>query len=190
MKTKFITISLLLALNFSAQATLYTYSGGDAVIPDNNTIGLAESLSVSGLNVSISAATLIFTLAGGSGTDLAGYLRLGNLSGSPSYSLTSLVQADPTISSSGVLFTVDVSSFFSGYNPNDTWTLFFADTVSGDTTTLNGGWSLDITAVPEPVNVALAIFGVALLGTGVARWRSSSTPAASRTRTTDISIHG
>jgi len=40
------------------------------------------------------------------------------------------------------------------------WTLFFADLSGGDgtnVTTLNG-WSLDITAVPEPVNMALGTF--------------------------------
>ena len=41
-------------------------------------------------------------------------------------------------------------------NPNGTWTIFFADLSSGETSTLNS-WSLDITAVPEPVNVALGI---------------------------------
>lgn len=54
-------------------------------------------------------------------------------------------------------------------NLNDTWTLFFADGVNGDQTTLNG-WSLDITAVPEPVNVVMGIFGVVLVGTGAVRW--------------------
>ena len=47
---------------------------------------------------------------------------------------------------------------FNGKNPNGTWTMYFADLSAGDTSTLEG-WSLDITAVPEPVNVALAIFG-------------------------------
>jgi hypothetical protein len=60
---------------------------------------------------------------------------------------------------------------YNGLNPNGNWTIFFADMASG------GGsgpsslvtWSLDITAVPEPVNVALGIFGgLAVLG-GVCR---------------------
>lgn len=49
-----------------------------------------------------------------------------------------------------------------GTNPNGTWSLFFADLSAGDVSTLKG-WSLDITAVPEPVNAALAVFG-GLLG--------------------------
>jgi hypothetical protein len=44
-----------------------------------------------------------------------------------------------------------------------------------DTTTLNG-WSLDITAVPEPVNVALGIFAglagvVGLARLAVRKWQ-------------------
>jgi subtilisin-like proprotein convertase family protein len=54
--------------------------------------------------------------------------------------------------------TVTLDGGFGGLNPNGTWTLFFADLSGGDTSTLQG-WSMDITAVPEPVNVALAIFG-------------------------------
>jgi hypothetical protein len=46
---------------------------------------------------------------------------------------------------------------FNGLNPNGTWTLFLADLSYGETSTLVS-WSLDITAVPEPVNVALGIF--------------------------------
>jgi hypothetical protein len=54
---------------------------------------------------------------------------------------------------------VDVSSAVTGQDPNNTWTLFFADQSTGGTTTLNNGWSLDIEAVPEPVNLAVGIFG-------------------------------
>lgn len=152
MKIKFCTTNLLLALSLSAQADMVPFNAppAPAVIPDNNTLGLTETLSVSGESFS-SDVMLSFTLAGGSGTDLSGYLRLGNLATSPSYGLTSLVQADPTISSSGVTFNVDVSSDpeFTGQDPNNTWTLFFADTSAGDTTTFVNG-SLNITAIPEP----------------------------------------
>ena len=67
-------------------------------------------------------------------------------------------------------YTADGGSLasFNGVDPNGTWTLFFADQAGGNTSTLNG-WSLDITAVPEPVNVALGIFAVGVVGFGVAR---------------------
>ena len=41
-------------------------------------------------------------------------------------------------------------------DPNGTWSLFFADLSQGSQSTLVG-WSLDITAVPEPVNLALVL---------------------------------
>lgn len=51
---------------------------------------------------------------------------------------------------------------------NGTWTLFLADMSGGDVMTLNG-WSLDITAVPEPSTWALIIFGAVAAGTVVIR---------------------
>jgi hypothetical protein len=48
---------------------------------------------------------------------------------------------------------------FGGKNPNGTWTLFFADMSAGSMATLED-WSVGITAVPEPVNVALVWFAV------------------------------
>ena len=57
-------------------------------------------------------------------------------------------------------------SSFIGQNPNGDWTLFFADMAALSESTVNG-FSVDvIAAVPEPVNVALAVFAGfgALLG--------------------------
>jgi subtilisin-like proprotein convertase family protein len=56
---------------------------------------------------------------------------------------------------------------FNGKDPNGTWTLFFADMSSGAQSTL-ASWNLVITAVPEPTNVALAVFSgvVALVAIG------------------------
>jgi hypothetical protein len=55
-----------------------------------------------------------------------------------------------------------------GRTINGTWTLFLADMSGGSTMTLNG-WSLDITAVPEPATWALIIFGTVAGGTVVVR---------------------
>jgi len=45
-------------------------------------------------------------------------------------------------------------------DPNGVWTIFFADMASsgGSSTSTLVSWSLDVTAVPEPVTVALVIF--------------------------------
>jgi hypothetical protein len=54
---------------------------------------------------------------------------------------------------------VDFGSY-NGMNPNGTWTLFFADLSAGSQSQLES-WTLNISAstVPEPVNVALVVFG-------------------------------
>lgn len=49
-------------------------------------------------------------------------------------------------------------SSFNGVDANGDWTLFMADTVTGDQMTLNG-WSLSIQGVPEPSTAILAGIG-------------------------------
>src|SRR6266571_5242627 len=70
--------------------------------------------------------------------------------------------------SQDIILTVDLAGLRSS-NPNDTWTLFFADTSPGIENSLVS-WSLDITAVPEPTNVALGLFA-AVFGVGTL-WRT------------------
>jgi len=53
---------------------------------------------------------------------------------------------------------------FNGLGADGTWTLFLADVSGGAVSTLVS-WSATITAVPEPVNCALGIFGALGLGT-------------------------
>ena len=48
---------------------------------------------------------------------------------------------------------------FGGMNPNGDWSLVFADLAVGGGQSQITSWGLDITAVPEPVNAALALFG-------------------------------
>jgi hypothetical protein len=60
-------------------------------------------------------------------------------------------------------------SGYNGMNPNGAWTLFFADVSSGAQSTVVS-WELDITAVPEPANIALGVFGGLFLLTG--GWRA------------------
>jgi subtilisin-like proprotein convertase family protein len=59
---------------------------------------------------------------------------------------------------------------FGGSDPYGNWTLFFADLSGGSVSTLTG-WSLDITAVPEPVNVALGVFAGVLVAFALVRSR-------------------
>jgi large repetitive protein len=57
-------------------------------------------------------------------------------------------------------------SVFNGTNPNGVWSLFIQDFSLGDSGSVSGGWSLQITAVPEPST--LLLFGVGLMG--IAAW--------------------
>ena len=61
---------------------------------------------------------------------------------------------------------------FNGMTGNGTWKLFLADLSGGNQSTVVS-WELDlgITAVPEPVNVALGFFGVLFAGVTAVRWR-------------------
>ena len=60
---------------------------------------------------------------------------------------------------------------YGGINPDGNWTLFFADLSAGGGQSELVNWSLSINAVPEPVNVALGIFGGIVLIVIVARTR-------------------
>jgi subtilisin-like proprotein convertase family protein len=61
-------------------------------------------------------------------------------------------------------------SGFNGSAADGTWTLFFADeTAGGGQATLND-WSLNITAVPDPVNLALGLFVVMFLTLSILHW--------------------
>jgi len=58
-----------------------------------------------------------------------------------------------------------------GLDPNGEWTLFFADVNSNDgpSTSTVVSWSLELEPVPEPINIALGVFGGLFLIVGVCR---------------------
>ena len=50
-------------------------------------------------------------------------------------------------------------SSFANINPSGNWTLIFSDASTGGGQSTVTSWNMDITAVPEPVNVALGLLG-------------------------------
>ena len=152
-----------------------------------NTSGQGLNTVITGLRVTINVSggyngDLICYLSYG-GTSVNLLNRIGSTGGNPfgstSSGFTSFTFADSgstgirNLSGSGPLTSAGgtggayapdsggttFGSAFSGVNPNGNWTLFFADMAGGGGTATLNSWSLDITAVPEPVNVALGILG-------------------------------
>lgn len=145
-----------------------------STLPDNTINNVTVTLNVSGgwngdLYVYLSYNGTLVTLLNRVGTSAT---STGNpvqdTFGFSTSGFNNITLADGSASSihnvqnpvSGTAYSPDSGSLasFDGMNPNGTWTIFFADLSSGNTSTLQG-WSLDITAVPEPVNMALTIFG-------------------------------
>ena len=155
-------ISVKLNIAGSYNGDLYAYlSYGGALVPLLNRVGVtgtgagdASGCGDSGFNVTLSSA---------GAQDVHFY---GN--NSPSYNgsgqLTGTWQPDgraiDPLGSPGSFDSASRVSFgsFNDMNPNGTWTLFIAD-LSGGAQSQLVSWELDITAVPEPVNVALGVFG-------------------------------
>jgi len=62
---------------------------------------------------------------------------------------------------------------FNNLDPNGTWTLFISDLSALNVSTLNS-LRVDVTAVPEPVNAASGLFGIACLSLALLRIRRSA----------------
>ena len=157
-----------------AQAAFYPFNYTDSgVIPQNGSTFSAEQ-TISGIAPSISSIELILTfndkssLTGNPSSGIQGLLNLG-ITGSSSY-----VSFSPTATSSSgqeriydVIFSGTSGSpgtGFSGLNPNTTWGLVLWDNSNSGIQNGLVSWKLGVTAVPEPVNVALGVFaGVVLV---------------------------
>lgn len=62
---------------------------------------------------------------------------------------------------------------FNNLNPNGTWTIYLADLVNGNESTLIG-WGLEIEAVPEPMAAGLIFFALLLGGMKALCWFTGS----------------
>lgn len=172
-RVKLAVLSSLLAAMFSlsAHAGLYpysiNYSSSPPPIPQGGlSLTPAPQITVSGLPSVISSVEIILTfndnssLTGNSSSGIQGLLDLGTLTTSPSVSFSPT--GTPVSGSQERTYEL-ISSDFNNLNPNNTWVLDLWDNTSLGS--LNYGienglvsWTLDITAVPEPVGMALVLF--------------------------------
>jgi len=156
-------------------------------------------LTSAGLGLSLSTLTVTLNISGGMNNGLYGYLIAPNgtlvtlmnqpgvgvdgfgasgagmnitlLSSTAGGGYSSIQNVTSGSTLSGSYLAYGDYSTLNGINPNGSWTLYFSDTIAGGGDANLSGWSLDITAVPEPVNVALAVFGGVTGLMSLFRWR-------------------
>jgi subtilisin-like proprotein convertase family protein len=181
------TAAVLMGGSLTGWAAIdFTATGGGAydanpgilstVIPDNNLSGVAYPLNFAdtGLTINPGSVQVTLDISGGYNGDLTAYLSHGS-------QVSYLLMANQATGGSGYdNVTFGTGSTFDNMDPSGSWTLFFADTSPGDTSTLIGfDVTLGtITAVPEPTTVTLAALGVILVSLGRIRWhRRNAKPA-------------
>ncbi len=159
------------------------------VIPDAAPTGWSDTRTISGVGSLLNNVSVLINLSGGINGDLYAYLsyngvlvpllnRVGTGSGDPiqtQYGFSTSGFTNVRLDDAGSLNIHGVQSpassptyyhpdggslntAFGAGNLNGSWTLFLSDMASGGTSTVQS-WGLEITAVPEPVNVALGVFG-------------------------------
>ncbi len=197
LNSRMVLLALVLGAGV-ARGTLYTETFGGAAIPQGSPVGVALSGSVSDIasGNTVGGLTVDLTVSGGYNGSLYAYLvapngtlvtllnQPGVTSGNPfgyagsglnvTLSDTAAGSIQTATETAGAVFagTYQAAGTLANINgsaADGTWTLFFADVASGGGQATLTGWNLDITAVPEPVNVALAFFGVGVLGIGAVR---------------------
>ena len=152
-------VSLSFNISGGYNGDLYGYlSYNDGVHP-------AQTLEV--LN-RMGGGSTVASGAGFAGVTLMDGGSLGNIHAALPGAGTAVAVGSYLPDSAGVTF----ASTFGGMKAGGTWTLAFFDRLASDQSTL-GGWSLNIEGaqVPEPINVALGVFGAVFAGVAVVRRR-------------------
>jgi hypothetical protein len=187
--TKLTVLSSLLAalLSLSAQAGVYQYRPpGSGPIPQGGTAFSTEFTIPASIEHVITSVELILTFNDnaslrGDSTGIQGLLNLGTLSSSPFVSFQPVVTS--TASNGNRIYDVTFSGAsgtpgagFNGLDPNNTWALVLWDNSTSGIENGLVSWSLDITAVPEPVTLALICFGALAAGIKLTAWWRKSSP--------------
>ena len=191
-----ITFALLLAAGSAeANVTLSQTFTTASPIPDGNPVPTqyAGAFNQTGGNSPVLFVTVSLNVSGGYNGDLYAYLVApngstvmllnqpgSNLFGAAGNSMN-IILADGTTDHGSIQNPGDgyltgsynaagSLSTFNGSQANGSWSLFFADMNSGGGTSTLNGWSLNVTVVPEPVLVALAIFAAMLTAWAGLKW--------------------
>lgn len=184
-------MAILMLAGIAAHATLYTQSFGGGTIADGNPIGqtFAGSFNQAPSGNTVSSLTVSLNISGGYNGDLYAYLvspdgTMVVLMNQPGVSVNgfgasgagmNITLADgytsiQTVTSGGVLTgnygAAGTLADFGGSSANGTWELYFADLSNGGGTSTLNSWALNITAVPEPVNIAMCCM-LGLMGVGM-----------------------
>jgi len=122
-----------------------------------------------GMNMTLSDSGLVNIHTAGDGVLSRTYRPDGQ-------DISPLLPAENFSANGGSIALDGIGTGFGNMNPNGTWTLFFADVSGGGGQATLNDWSMDITAVPEPVNVALVVFAAPVGGIKLLSRRSSSNP--------------
>ena len=193
-------LTLLAASAAPGSLYIENFTSGDSVgaIPDGSPIGVTFSGMVSDApGMAVGELTLTLNISGGFNGNLFAYLNapdgthvvlmnqpgvsgenpFGASGAGMNITLEDIGAANGSIQNetsaavlSGSYYAAGTLADFNGSAVDGTWELYFADEVSGGGTSTLTSWSLGITAVPEPVNMALVIFfGLMATGTMVAR---------------------
>ena len=176
-----------------------TFGGVNTAIPDGNPVGVSFGETVSDIPgaSTVSGLTVDLSVSGGYNGNLYAYLVAPNgtlvmllnqpgttisnpfgyagsgLNVTLSDSAAGSIQTTPETPGSvfsGTFQAAGTLGAVNGSAADGTWTLFFADEVAGGSPATLNGWSLGITAVPEPVNLTMIIFGAGLVGFGIIRY--------------------
>ena len=201
MKRTFL-IAVLLFVEIMAHATLYTQSFGGGTITDGNAVGqtFGGTFTAAPSGYTVSSLTIDLNISGGYNGDLYAYLVAPDgtmivLMNQPGVSVNgfgasgagmNITLADGAFSSiqgvtsssilSGTYNAAGALSGFNGSSADGTWELYFADLSNGGGTSTLDSWTLNITAVPEPMNVALAVFASTMLVFGFHRKNRAISP--------------
>jgi len=147
-----VTVTLNVSGGYNGNLYAYlTHGSGTAVLLNRVGVGASNPLGAdgSGLITLILASTAVNNIHTSLGSETTGTFAPDGRNIDPLSAASAFDSAS----------TAANFSAFNGTSPNGVWTLYFADVV-GDSVSPNlTSWSLDVTAVPEPVNVALGIFG-------------------------------